>query len=128
MRVNTQHTLLIADACFSGSLFVDSKRGGFYDKVDKYKSRWGLASGRLEAVSDGNIGANSPFSLVLLNFLRDTEKTEFAVSELIQHVKFHVSEVSDQTPIGNPLRMKGDEGGEFVFRRSGSNLIVSSYQ
>ncbi len=124
--IDTQHTLLVADACFSGSLFADSKRGGYYDKVDRYKSRWGLASGRLEAVSDGQIGTNSPFSLVLLNFLRETEKTEFAVSELIQHVKMHVSEVSKQTPIGNPLRMKGDEGGEFVFRRSGVINVVTS--
>ena len=124
--IDTQHTLLVADACFSGSLFADSKRGGYYDKVDRYKSRWGLASGRLEAVSDGQIGANSPFSLVLLNFLRETEKSEFAVSELIQHVKMHVAEVSNQTPIGNPLRMKGDEGGEFVFRRTGT--VLTSYR
>lgn len=126
--IDTQHTLLVADACFSGSLFADSKRGGYYDKVDQYKSRWGLASGRLEAVSDGQIGTNSPFSLVLLNFLRETEKSEFAVSELIQHVKIHVSEVSKQTPIGNPLRMKGDEGGEFVFRRSGNANLVTTNQ
>ncbi|MEQ9423005.1 MAG: caspase family protein [Cyclobacteriaceae bacterium] len=115
--INTQHTFLVADACFSGSLFADAQRGGYYDKVDRFKSRWGLASGRLEAVSDGAIGSNSPFSLVLLNFLRENKEQEFSVSELIQHVKIRVSEVSNQTPIGNPLRMKGDEGGEFVFRR-----------
>ncbi len=125
--IKIQHTLLVADLCCSGSLFADSRRGGYYDKVDRFKSRWGLVSGRLEAVSDCEIGTNGPFSLVLLNFLRDAEKAEFAVSELIQYVKIHVSEVSDQTSIGNPiprnginpLRMKGDEGGEFVFRRFG---------
>ena len=126
-NINTQHTFLVADACFSGSLFADSKRGGYYDKVDRYKSRWGLASGRLEAVSDGAIGTNSPFSLILLNYLRQNDDDEFAVSELIQHVKIHVAEVSDQTPIGNPLRMNGDEGGEFVFRRSYKAKTLQSY-
>ncbi|MDA0194152.1 MAG: caspase family protein [Bacteroidetes bacterium] len=122
-NINTQHSLLVADACFSGSLFSDSQRGGYYEKVEKFKSRWGLASGRLEAVSDGELGSNSPFSRVLLSYLNDNESEEFSVSELVQHVKIRVSEVSDQTPIGNPLRINGDEGGEFIFRKS-SNLVT----
>ena len=126
--IDTQHTLLVADACFSGSLFSDTHRGGYYEKVDKYKSRWGLASGRLEVVSDGNIGVNSPFSLVLLNFLKENSKDELAVSELIQHVKMKVSELSDQTPIGNPMRMKGDEGGEFIFRKANPRDLASASQ
>jgi len=77
-----------------------------------------LASGRLEVVSDGEIGSNSPFARVLLNYLRENPEDEFPVSQLIQHVKMQVSEVSEQTPIGNPLRLSGDEGGEFIFRRA----------
>ena len=116
--INSQHTFLIADACFSGSLFTDPNRGLRYlDKVEKIRSRWGLASGRLEVVSDGDIGSNSPFARVLLSYLRENPKAEFAVSELIQHVKMKVAEESGQTPIGSPLRLSGDEGGEFVFRK-----------
>ena len=87
--------------------------------MDQLKSRWGLTSGRLEVVSDGNIGSNSPFSLVLKSFLEKNMKKEFAISELVQYVKMHVSDISDQTPLGNPLRMIGDDGGEFVFRLAG---------
>lgn len=113
-NVNSQHTFLVADACFSGSLFNEQTRG-YAENVEKYKSRWGLASGRLEAVSDGEIGTNSPFTRTFINYLKENEKSKLAVSELVQYVKIQVSEISDQTPIGNPLRGVGDEGGEFVF-------------
>ncbi len=112
--INSQHTFLIADACFSGSLFSDSRRG-YTDNVEKFKSRWGLASGRLETVSDGAIGGNSPFATWLLAFFKENEKDKFAISELIQFVKTHVAAETNQTPIGNPLKALGDEGGEMVF-------------
>ncbi len=113
--INSQHTFLIADACFSGALFSDNRRG-YTDQVEKFRSRWGLASGRLEAVSDGAIGSNSPFAKRLIQFLNETEKDKFAISELIQYVKTLVAEDPDsnQTPVGNPLKALGDEGGEMV--------------
>jgi len=113
-NINSQHTFLVADACFSGSLFSVQNRG-YADNVEKYKSRWALASGRLEAVSDGEIGTNSPFTRAFINYLKENEKSKVAVSELVQYVKMQVAEVSDQTPIGNPLRGVGDEGGEYIF-------------
>jgi WD40 repeat protein len=113
-NINSQHTFLVADACFSGSLFSDSKRG-YTENVEKYKSRWGLASGRLEVVSDGEIGQNSPFTETVLEFLKDNGKEKFPVSDLIYYVKTKVAERSNQTPLGNPLKSAGDEGGEFVF-------------
>lgn len=113
-NINSQHTFLVADACFSGALFADSRRG-YTDNVEKFKSRWGLASGRLETVSDGEIGNNSPFAKRVIQFLRENEKDKFAISELIQYVKTQVAEDTNQTPIGNPLKALGDEGGELVF-------------
>lgn len=113
-NINSQHTFLIADACFSGSLFGEQKRG-FAENVEKYRSRWGLASGRLETVSDGAQGTNSPFATELLTYLRKNTKEKITVSEIIQSVKLAVSDRAEQTPIGNPLKVTGDEGGEFVF-------------
>lgn len=112
-NINSQHTFLIADACFSGSLFGEQKRG-YAENVEKYKSRWGLASGRLETVSDGAVGTNSPFATELLRFLKTNTKDKVTVSEIIQGVKLAVAEKAEQTPIGNPLKVNGDEGGEFV--------------
>ncbi len=111
--INSQHTFLIADACFSGALFSDSRRG-YTDQVEKFRSRWGLASGRLEAVSDGAAGSNSPFAKRVIQFLNENQQDKFAISELIQYVKTQVAEDSNQTPIGNPLKALGDEGGEMV--------------
>lgn len=113
-NVNSQHTFLVADACYSGSLFNEQSRG-YAENVEKFKSRWGLASGRLETVSDGELGMNSPFARNFINYLKSNEKDKVTVSEIVQYVKVQVSEVSDQTPIGNPLKGVGDEGGEFIF-------------
>ncbi len=115
-NIDSQHTFLIADACFSGSLFGESKRG-YAENVEKFRSRWGLASGRLEVVSDGEVGKNSPFASSVLDFLRNNKKDKVAISELVQAVKLKVAEVSDQTPLGNPLKVAGDEGGELVLYR-----------
>jgi hypothetical protein len=114
--INSQHTFLIADACFSGSLFGEQKRG-YADNVEKMRSRWGLASGRLEVVSDGSVGANSPFATELLEALKNNKKPKITVSELVQSVKLGVAEKAEQTPIGNPLKVSGDEGGEMVLYR-----------
>jgi len=115
-NINSQHTFLVADACFSGALFASTKRG-YTENVERFKSRWGLASGRLEVVSDGTAGTNSPFATAFMQFLNESTKEKFAVSELIQFVKLKVAETSEQTPMGNPLLVSGDEGGEFIFYR-----------
>ena len=113
-NINSQHTFLVADACFSGSLFSEQNRG-YAENVEKFRSRWALASGRLEVVSDGTQGTNSPFTKTFIKYLKENDKNKVAVSELVQYVKLQVSEISNQTPIGNPLRGVGDEGGEFIF-------------
>lgn len=74
-----------------------------------------MSSGRLEVVSDGIQGQNSPFASAFLQFLGDNKKPKFAVSELVQYVKLKVAETTQQTPLGNPLKVAGDEGGEFIF-------------
>ncbi|TAF67553.1 MAG: caspase family protein [Cytophagales bacterium] len=112
--INSRHTFLIADACFSGSLFSEQNRG-YIEKVEQIKSRWGLTSGNIEFVSDGKQGENSPFAHYLVKFLKENLKDRFPVSELIQYVKIAVSDNTSQTPIGNPLRNVGNEGGEMVF-------------
>lgn len=109
-----RHIFMIADACFSGAMFADGNRG-YLEKVEQVQSRWGLSSGNIEYVSDGKEGENSPFAFYLLKFLNDNLKDRFAVSELIQYVKVAVADNTPQTPIGNPLKGVGNEGGEFIF-------------
>ncbi|PWJ43116.1 caspase family protein [Sediminitomix flava] len=117
--LDTQHTFLIADACFSGSLFAHGHRGASYaDEAELFKSRWGLTSGFLQYVSDGEAGTNSPFAKALMTYLRVNRKDKMLVTQLIQYVKETVYNNTDgQMPMGDRLRNVGDEGGEFVFRK-----------
>ncbi|MFH0896103.1 MAG: caspase family protein [Bacteroidota bacterium] len=118
--LKSRHTLVISDACFSGSLYVQDSRGtkdAFADNIGKFKSRWAFSSGRLEEVADGMAGSeNSPFATYILKFLKQNTKDYFAVSEMVQFVKTAVANNSNQTPFAAPLRDVGDEGGEFIFR------------
>ena len=68
-------------------------------------------------MSDGSAGKNSPFAQNLLTFLRTTPFYKIPISEIVQYVKTKVPVGTQQTPIGNPLKNAGDEGGEFVFYR-----------
>ena len=118
--IPSRHTFMIADACFSGSLFGEGRsvRGqtpAYLQKIGVMPSRWGLASGRNEVVSDGVPGENSPFSQSLIYYLQTNRDRPFAVSELVQYVKTTTANNAEQTPIGSPLRNVGDKGGEFIF-------------
>ena len=129
--IPSRHTFMIADACFSGSLFGESRSvfskqtpSLYHKKVAAIPSRWGLASGRNEIVSDGVAGENSPFSENLLYFLKFNTETPFTVSELVQYVKAATANNAEQTPIGSPLRNVGDKGGEYVFYPLGTEAEV----
>lgn len=95
-------------------MFAPTNRG-YVENVEQYNSRWGLASGRLEFVSDGQSGTNSPFAGYFIRFLQENQKARVPVSEVIQYVKTAVANNSEQTPMGQPLKGVGDEGGEMVF-------------
>lgn len=112
--LNTKHTFLIADACFSGSLFVSDDEMTYKPNNDKIKSRWGFTSGNIEYVADGSKGGTSPFARYLVEALNENRREYIAVTELISYVKFKVRNNNLQTPIGRPLKLKGNEGGEFL--------------
>lgn len=111
--IKSQHTALIIDSCFSGTLFSQVRSVGHRFAVKA--SRWALASGRNEVVSDGSIGGNSPFAVSVLEFLKDNKSPMLLFSDLVQYVKIATSRNASQTPIGSPLQNVGDKGGEFVF-------------
>jgi WD40 repeat protein len=112
--IQAKHIFLVADACFSGALLAGENRS-YVDNVEKFRSRWALTSGRLEFVSDGEVGKNSPFAAYLIKFLKANTKPRFTVSELVEFVKQSVGNNSEQLPEGKHMKNVGDEGGEFVF-------------
>lgn len=115
-----RHILMIADACFSGSLFASGTRGEMEaEEAESIKSRWGLSSGNIELVSDGKKGENSPFAHYLLTYLRNNLKDALKASELVEYVKKQVADNTEQTPLGGQLSGVGSEGGEYIFRLTG---------
>jgi formylglycine-generating enzyme required for sulfatase activity len=115
-KINSFHTFLIVDSCYSGSLFLEGKTRFVSDAYD-FPSRWGLTSGRATIVSDGKAGENSPFAKALLNTLSQTD-SPLNAGAVCDFVKQTVAATSDkkQLPIGDPLSIKGHSGGQFVFR------------
>lgn len=114
------HTLLISDACFSGSLFV---RGGnrstkALTELASLPSRWAICSGRHdEEVYDGEPGGNSPFAASIIDTLRRNSKKEFNVAKLIDRVVEQTRSNYRQLPEGKPLFGVGDMGGQYIFWR-----------
>lgn len=117
--IDTKHIFLIADSCFSGSLFGTrdisvEKSVKHLQKVVKNRSRWALASGGNELVSDGAAGQNSPFTRSLIDFL-DQASSPFSVSKLAFHVSDKTKTITHQTPDSGRISDTGDERGEMVF-------------
>lgn len=119
-----QHTLLISDSCFSGTLLRRGTRGPatqnyteqYYDKVASKKSVQIVAAGGVEYVDDNyRSSGHSPFTYFLLNELKHNNQPLIAVSELSANVEKAVANNADQVPESGVLQGAGDELGEFVF-------------
>lgn len=123
--MNYRHIFLMADACFSGSLFASGTRGEQEtEKAQAIKSRWGLSSGNIELVSDGKAGENSPFAHYLITYLKNNLKDKLRGSELVEYVKEQVAANTEQTPLGSQLSGVGSEGGEFIFALQGEETVI----
>jgi hypothetical protein len=125
--IKAHHILVIADSCFSGSLF----RGDFekhtespHEKLYKIPSRWALTSGRLETVSDGPKGKQSPFMRSIYSSLNLENVELLSISELSNRVLSEVGSIKEQTPRGEPLKMLDHKGGQFIFYPKGYKIIL----
>ena len=110
-NINSLHTFLIVDACFSGKL-VSQLRGS---KSEKFRSRRIFTSGRAEVVADGREGENSPFAKGLLLALSQNTKPLIYATRLIAEVKEYVEREAKQKPMDASIINSDDEGGEFIF-------------
>ena len=117
-NIPSKHTVIIADACFSGSLFIQDQNHKYESNNDKLGSRWGFSSGNMEFVADASVGLGSPFANSLLNFLRNNTKSNLPISEVIKSVSKEIKSTTNQIPIGKPLAIPGNNGGEFVFYKT----------
>lgn len=122
--IQSQHTLLVADACFSGDIFRGNTMSvpfenspKYYKKVHSLKSRQAMTSGGIEPVMDGGKDGHSVFAYYLLKALRENDSEMMDASQVFNKLKIPVYNNSDQSPDFNPISKSGDEGGQFIFMK-----------
>gem|GEM_PF-933685 len=118
--MQARHVYLVADSCFSGSLFgtraLPPITDRWYAELYKDRSRWGLTSGATEPVADRGLGGHSPFAYFLLKLLRENTQPYLVPSTIHESLAPLVANNTNQVPRSEPLTQSGDEGGQFVFR------------
>lgn len=122
--IPSKHTLLISDACFSGSLFSHgmSRSDRPEEELDEIKSRWALCSGRHdEKVYDGQPGGHSPFAKSIMDVLNRNQSGILSIGALTHYVIEQTASNYDQLPQGSPLFGVGHEGGQYTFHLRGSH-------
>jgi len=114
--IKTKHTLLVTDACFSGSIFQTRGFKGehvvAYQKIYNLKSRKGMTSGTLKEVPDVSV-----FLHTLIKRLNQNEDRYLPVSKLFSSMRDAVLNNSPNVPQFGTIQGAGDEGGEFIFIR-----------
>jgi hypothetical protein len=114
-KIKSKHTLLISDACFSGSIFKSrsiSMEGAGDALKKKYElpSRKAITSGTLKTVPNVSI-----FMKYLLDRLSNNFEPYFSASQLFQSIEIPVGNNSPTTPQYGVIQNVGDEGGDFIF-------------
>ena len=124
--IDAKHIWLISDSCFSGT-FLTRTRGVIeekeYTKLTFHKSRWMLASGSEERVSDGQPGQHSPFAKYLIRFLENNTNAFCSVNEIIKYVTTLTNNNSKQTSRGAFIDNIGHEDGEMVLKLNQEFII-----
>ena len=120
--INSKHTLLVTDACFSGDIFRGKtmtipyeNSTKYYQKIYSLNSRKALTSGGVEPVMDKGKEGHSVFAYYFLQALAKNSEKYFDAGQVFESLKIPVVNNSSQTPAYSPIRNAGDEGGQFIF-------------
>ncbi len=119
--MKAKHVYLVADSCFSGTLFGKARAmppldDQFFARLFAKKSRWGLTSGGTEPVADQGKGGHSIFAYHFINLLKENRDPYLVPSHIFDQLAPVIANNADQMPRSEPIKGAGDEGGQFVFR------------
>ena len=120
----TNHILLISDACFSGGIFKTRSVGDMDQgtkRLYELKSRKAMTSGNLKEVPDESV-----FMKYFIKELELNEKTFLTSDQLFARIRPNVLNNSSTEPLYGAIYNTGDEGGEFVFYNSSNTVDVSA--
>jgi hypothetical protein len=117
-KINSRHTLLIADACFSGSIFKTRSSIGSASKaiqqIYELPSRKAMTSGALKEVPD-----QSAFIVHLVKRLETNQYNYLTAERLFTRLKENVisNSLNNQIPQYGDIIGAGSQGGDFIFIR-----------
>ena len=120
----SNHVLLVTDACFSGGIFKTRSIGDMEQgtkRLYELKSRKAITSGNLKEVPD-----NSVFMKFFLKELELNQSTFLTSDQLFAKIRPNILNNSSTEPLYGVIHNTGDEGGEFVFYNPNSNSIKSN--
>lgn len=115
--IKAKHTLLIADACFSGGIFqtrglMDSDAPTAIKELYRSPSRTALTSGSLSEVPDESV-----FLKYLIKRLTENQRDYLSAEKLYSSIKEKVigESPNHQRPKYGVISQSGDEEGDFIF-------------
>jgi TolB-like protein len=109
----SNHVLLVTDACFSGGIFKTRSIGDMDQgtkRLYELKSRKAITSGNLKEVPD-----NSVFMKYFIRELEMNQNTFLTSDQLFANIRPNILNNSATEPLYGVIHNTGDEGGEFVF-------------
>ena len=117
--IKSKHTLLIADACFSGGIFqtrglIDNDAPTAIKELYRSPSRTAMTSGSLSEVPDQSV-----FLKYLIKRLKENQRDYLSAEKLYSSIKEKVIGESPnrQRPKYGVISQAGDEEGDFIFIR-----------
>jgi len=113
--INSKHTLLISDACFSGSIFkTRSYKAAPKSITRKFElpSRKAITSGTLKTVPNKSV-----FLKYLIDRLKNNEELYLTARKIFDRIEEPVMNNSKNVPQYGTIQEVGDEGGDFIFIR-----------
>ena len=114
--IKSRHTLLVADACFSGGIFKTRRAFSMpniaIQRLYDLPSRKAMTSGTLKEVPDKSV-----FVEYLAKRLEENLKKYLPSEQLFFSFKPAVLNNSDNVPQFGIIKNAGDEGGDFIFIR-----------
>ena len=119
--LDTRNTILITDACFSGSIFKESLKRSMteayaIDVLYKKKSRIAMTSGTyLDEVPD-----QSRFTERLFSVLSENKSPYISAWDLFSAMHYRIIRETNIVPQYGALNLDSHEGGDFIFFRKGA--------
>lgn len=111
--IKSKHTLLISDACFSGSIFKTRSVKGAPKSVQRkfeLPSKKAITSGTLKTVPNESV-----FFRYLIKRLKNNKSKYLSARKLFDMIEDPVINNSENKPQYGTIHGIGDEGGDFIF-------------